>query len=176
MIWRVQYTTKGLIFCILSVISMALMVILTNYPANLYESIQLKDLHNKALFHPLEQLVVDWSTPFITDIYVTEDKVCPGDYKSIFSRKWLGTHSYCQDNVLNIESGGINNLQCPLTNVYPRQGTEMSHFNGKTICGKLSDLNYLHATRVNPETFECPGVFVPCSNKTSPQNTICVHP
>lgn len=52
----------------------------------------------------------------------------------------------------------------------------MSHFNGKTICGKLSDLNYLHATRVDPESLECPGIYIPCSQNTSPHNTICVHP
>ena len=52
----------------------------------------------------------------------------------------------------------------------------MSYFNGHTICGKLTDLNYLHATLINSETMKCPGVYVPCSNETSPEHTICVHP
>ena len=52
----------------------------------------------------------------------------------------------------------------------------MSHFNSKTICGKLSDINYLHATRVDPESLECPGIYIPCSRNTSPHNTVCVHP
>ena len=52
----------------------------------------------------------------------------------------------------------------------------MSFFNGHTICGKVTDLNYLHATLVSSETMNCPGVYVPCSDMTSPENTICVHP
>ena len=95
MIWRVKYTTKGLIYCILSVSMMTAIIIAIGYPQKLYSSIQIKDLHNEELFHPLEQLVIDWSSPFITDIHVTEDRICPYNYTSIFNRKWLGTTSYC---------------------------------------------------------------------------------
>ena len=61
----------------------------------------------------------------------------------------------------------------PVQDIEPVQ---MSYFNGHTICGKTTDLNYLHATLVDVETMECPGVYVPCTNQTSPENTICVHP
>ena len=54
MIWRVKYTTKGLIYCILSVISMAVILIAIGYPSKLYSSIEIRDLHDEALFHPLE--------------------------------------------------------------------------------------------------------------------------
>ena len=176
MLWRVQYTTKGLIYCILSVICLATVIFTTSQPNKLYQSIEIRDLHNEALFHPLEQLVIDWSNKYITDIHVTDDRICPGNYTSIFTRKWLGTISYCQDDVPVIESGTINtNPQC-LIFVQSKSSVGMSYFNGKTICAKLSDLNYLHTTRVDPDTLKCPGVYVPCSDKTSPQNTVCVHP
>ena len=37
-------------------------------------------------------------------------------------------------------------------------------------------MNYLTATRVDPATGKCPGVYEPCSTKTSTENTICYHP
>ena len=52
----------------------------------------------------------------------------------------------------------------------------MTYFNSQTICGKQTNLNFLHATRVDPATMQCPGVYEPCSEETSPENTICVHP
>lgn len=52
----------------------------------------------------------------------------------------------------------------------------MTSIAGLTICSIPSALNYLEDTRVDPATNQCPGMKLPCSTKTSPENTICVHP
>ena len=69
-----------------------------------------------------------------------------------------------------------NKQNCMSSLVSKNNPVQMDYFNQQVICGKVSGLNYLHAERVDPKTMKCPGVYEPCSNNTSPENTICVHP
>ena len=52
----------------------------------------------------------------------------------------------------------------------------LARFEDKLICGKRGGSNYLEAQQPDPNSGMCPGVLVPCSNKTSIQNTYCYHP
>lgn len=51
-----------------------------------------------------------------------------------------------------------------------RQG----QFFGKRVCGKQGGLPFLNVTRVN-ETLVCPEGTLPCTDKTSSDNTICYN-
>ena len=47
-------------------------------------------------------------------------------------------------------------------------------FRGKRICGKRGGYNFLNSTRVDIDNKTCPNGYVPCSNETSPEHTICL--
>jgi len=51
-----------------------------------------------------------------------------------------------------------------------------SIFYGISFCGKRDSLPFLEAERVDPGTERCPGTTLPCSPKTSDENTICMEP
>ena len=41
------------------------------------------------------------------------------------------------------------------------------------VCGKRGGPSFLNTIRVNPQTFECPIGYEPCSKATSPSETVC---
>jgi hypothetical protein len=59
------------------------------------------------------------------------------------------------------------------TYVAPIMPFRMHTFNGKMICGKRGGQPFVTVTRPNPVTLLCPVGYLPCSPKTSPDNTIC---
>ena len=50
----------------------------------------------------------------------------------------------------------------------------MTELGGVTICGRRSGTPFVDTIRPNTDG-ECPNKTVPCSRKTSPENTICVE-
>jgi len=52
----------------------------------------------------------------------------------------------------------------------------VTKFEGNTICAKRGGSNFLHTTRPDFDTGNCPGVLIPCSENTSLDDTICMHP
>lgn len=48
--------------------------------------------------------------------------------------------------------------------------------NGKRFCGKRGGKSYSEVTRVDAGTGECPTDTTPCSDETSPENTVCYPP
>jgi len=63
------------------------------------------------------------------------------------------------------------NYDC--TPVLPINKTIQSNFNGFRICGFRNGDVFTNATRPNYFTQECPEGTLPCSLKTSVENTIC---
>lgn len=95
----------------------------------------------------------------------------------MFMREWKGTRSYCLADVGKMDGWPIEKqTECPGSLVAARAPLNMTSIAGMTVCGVRSGLNYLDATRVDPVTHECPGMKQPCSNNTSAENTICIHP
>ena len=66
--------------------------------------------------------------------------------------------------------------ECPGSKVEARDAVNMTSINGKTVCGVREGTSYLDAKRVDPNTLKCPDETVACSENTSPDNTICLHP
>ena len=73
MLWKVKYSRKGLVYVTVCILIMIFMFFSIPYPARIYQEIEVRHLHNEDLFYSLEQLVQDWTEPFITDIYVSQD-------------------------------------------------------------------------------------------------------
>ena len=97
MFWRVKYSKKGYAYVVTCLITLGIIVFTIPHPPKEYHSISIRNLHNEDLFYPLEQLVQDWTEPFITDIYISSDDTCTFPYTSIFNREWKGTRRYCQN-------------------------------------------------------------------------------
>ena len=51
----------------------------------------------------------------------------------------------------------------------------MSQLHGVRICGRRGGQSFLNTVRPNKDGV-CPDKTIPCSNNTSPENTICVEP
>jgi len=50
----------------------------------------------------------------------------------------------------------------------------MTDFMSKVACAKRGGPSFLETVRVDPESKECPEDFVPCSDYTTADNTVCV--
>ena len=53
-----------------------------------------------------------------------------------------------------------------------------ARFEGKSICGKRGGKKSMHASQIKADvtTELCPEGMIPCSDKTSPENTYCHYP
>ena len=66
-------------------------------------------------------------------------------------------------------------MTLPCANVDPIDGYMQTEFFGKYICGIRGGRNFLDVQRYDLESGEngCPPGMSPCSNMTSPENTVC---
>ena len=101
----------------------------------------------------------------------------PG-WDSIFSKEWSGLEHIClewgYDNrriLKGVASGSRSRRVCKRST--ETDGITMTELEGDTICGRRGGRQFVDTLRPNIDG-ECPAKTVPCSRKTSPENTICV--
>ena len=112
----------------------------------------------------------DWDERPYIELEVYEDE-CPEGTHDVFSRTWHGTEAGCYS-----ESGGVTTEeQCDVFSerIGGLEPIEMNTIYGKHICGTRSGLPFKLTVRPEIETNRCPEHLTPCSNHTSPDNTIC---
>ena len=176
MFWNVKFSKKGLGLFILSILALITMYICIFTVKNLWDDLEIDDVKTKH-FSSLRNVYYDWTRKLLTDIYVVQESGCNEDDEELFYRVWKGTREYCLADVGRMEGWPLDKVNiCPGGEVEARDAVNMASFNGMTICAKKSDEKYLTVTRVDPNTNQCPGVYQPCSNNTSSENTICMHP
>jgi len=125
----------------------------------------------------VKDLINDWSAVPFVSIDVRE--TCEEGEEDVFVKTWAGTDRGCE-----IEEGA---------NVSPRDGwKDLGNkladceevkavdpieqgvvVNGKRFCGKRGGKSYSEVTRVEAATGVCPTDTTPCSDETSPENTVC---
>lgn len=139
-----------------------------------------------------DSLKEDWfKVPFV-DLRITVRNAtvtsCPQGYEPLWARTWPGLSEGCLINfnkpdqmVVDRAFATTNNLTCDIP--IAKQGPIlMDNFvatgglYGFEFCAKRGGLPFMNVTRVEPETLLCPNGTEPCSNFTSPENTICYPP
>ena len=102
----------------------------------------------------------------------------PG-WDSIFSKEWSGLEHICLEwgydrarRILRVGgASGKSTKVCRRSS--EADGITMTELEGDTICGRRGGRQFVDTLRPNIDG-ECPAKTVPCSRKTSPENTICV--
>ena len=101
---------------------------------------------------------------------------------NLFTSKWPGTMKGCSVNgdIISLQeftskyNEGSKNHTC--TVVPPVSEVEMRNPFGTYLCGKEGGDRFVDVVRVDGETGVCPEGTEPCSNSTSPSNTVCYPP
>ena len=135
----------------------------------------------------VEQYRDDWTAPTYTKIDIDHNARsydnCDSGYAPMFSATWPGTHHCCDcSNVRNTYPYNylqINTYCDRDTEYYCRDlsglpATTMKVIDGNIICGKAKGKSFLQSTRPDPATKRCPSKTKPCSQYTSPDNTLCI--
>ena len=140
--------------------------------------------------------------PFV-DMKIKDAPCDPGE-DNIFERPWSGIEKGCvmnEDSIAGLKvvsrtyweenikcqvgtnrGGGMKDrdncygdrLECVETKSWP--SSDMDVFGGTYFCGFRGGEVFVNAARVDPETKKCAEGRLPCSSKTSPENTICRPP
>jgi hypothetical protein len=95
-----------------------------------------------------------------------------GELKA-FYKTYKGAVQGCNKNDV-ITQKPSNSGACSTTPTIP--ATQMSQFSDQVICKTVGGQNFLNVQRPSTTTGKCPGTTVPCSNKTSTDNTVCYEP
>ena len=137
----------------------------------------------------VDQVVEDWQTQPFVDIIVVSEEDCPPGTEAVFSRPWAGTIQGCdarasekaprfqvqtydgyrQRHHARYKTGGA---KCPIP-IQPIPPVNQTRFYGKSICGVRGGQPFETVNRAERDTELCPKGLYPCTEATSPENTIC---
>ena len=115
-------------------------------------------------FQYIDQIARDWvQSPFVELKVEYESKGCNDGWDPVFTRIWGGSTK-------KWKLYKIDSLRCEW--VYDAEPIEMTDL-GSIICGKRGGNSFAVASRPGLDG-TCSDGLIPCSNSTSPKNTICV--
>ena len=129
----------------------------------------------------VSQIYQDWhAKPFVSIEVVEGGNTCPAGSDPVFFKEWKGLELGCffdswfsDDEVKPMSEFGKNTKRCPRRNRPPEYPPVMqTNVNGKTICGARGGDTFAEVTRPGSNA-QCPTGTVPCSDATSPENTVC---
>lgn len=174
---------RGILCCVLTMLllgNLAIIALSVLHALAVFKIVRLSD--KSADF--AEQLSSDWTVKPFTKLMLTND-VCPDGWEVVFSVLWPGTVDGCiignNESVWTKSSYDNAQFKVPKSQrvgcnlIEKTEAVVQSKFDGKQICGLRGGNSYAEVNRVNLKTEKCPGETVPCSKKTSANNTICVE-
>ena len=115
----------------------------------------------------IEQIAQDWERRPFVEIKVVKNGGCQPGWDPVFYKEWGGLEYDCLRT-----TGGKNNKRCVESISSPPY--ILAELEGDTICGRRGGRQFVDTFRPNSDG-ECPNKTVPCSEITSPENTICVE-
>lgn len=142
-------------------------------------------------FSYVNQITRDWQQKPYQSLIVTSESSCPESHPElVFSRPWYGNDIGCdcigifsdqyldlEDNANRIERGipcSHNKTLAGCQQANPHPAVQMGQFNGKRVCGKMTDFDFLTMVRVGSDGL-CPEEFTACNPESVLDNRICVR-
>ena len=152
--WGCRATVSAL-FCSLLLTGLYLAVAYFIHTLSTFEDLRLE---------VLDQVGREWQTQPYVNIEVSLNE-CEDPF---FYRTWSGTQEGCVSG-----STVTTEVTAGCETVPALEPVKQSKILGKYICGVRGGKPFFEVTRPDFETKKCPSGTLPCSDKTSPENTIC---
>jgi hypothetical protein len=158
--------TIGIVFCVISFVILILSIVMA-------VNINAADVSTNIDFDIFEQVHTEWTTPFLTDI-VIQDERCGAGFVTMFESTWDGTVDGCEtklhrrepfietweDYTMRNTASKTNKPKC--TNIEPVDPIVQSNAFGKYVCGKQGSLTF--GTVIRPDSSNnCPTGLQKCS-------------
>jgi len=129
----------------------------------------------------LTQVSIDWTTKPFVSLRVSDTPCDVTEEESLFVREWLGTQEGCFVGGRQImtkagynswASNGNNDNPPPCVPIPANAPVMQTEFHGKYFCGVKGGESFENVIRPSVEG-ACPAGTSACSDKTSPENTVC---